>query len=166
MGAALAALILVMALVPVRPAAAAEWGDIRPGISTTANVRELYGAPTKTSKDKVDNYDTETWIYDEPKAPAGLKRLTVEYGLMVAEKYQPSVVRALRVEPQPGGFTRRIIILGWGTPDRTGRDGNTDVFVYYEGLIVYFDDTGQDAKLVLFTVPQPRDPADVPAPRR
>jgi len=43
--------------------------------------------------------------------------------------------------------------------------GETDVFVYLEGLIVYFDDTGQNAKLMLFTVPQPRDPADVP-PRR
>jgi len=166
MRARLAALATVVTLVGALPATAAEWGDIRPGISTTANVRELYGAPTTTTKEKVDNSDTEVWIYDEPKAPAGLKKLTVEYGLMVAEKYQPTVVRAFRIEPQPGGFTRRIIVLGWGPPDRTGRDGDTDVFIYYEGLIVYFDDNGQDAKLILFTVPQPRDPADVPAPRR
>jgi hypothetical protein len=162
----LAALVAVVMLAGALPAAAAEWGDIRPGITTSAQVRELYGAPTKTSKEKVQNYDTENWVYEEPKAPAGLKRLTVEYGLLVADKYQPNVVRAFRIEPQPGGFTRRIIILGWGPPDRTGRDGDTDVFVYLEGLVVYFDDTGQDAKLILFTVPQPRDPADVPAPRR
>jgi hypothetical protein len=166
MRAGLAALAVFVVLAGAIPATAAEWGNIRPGISTTASVRELYGAPTKASKEKVDNYDTEVWVYEEPKAPPGLKKLTVEYGLMVAEKYQPSVVRAFRVEPQPGGFTRRIILLGWGSPDRTGRDGDTDVFVYYEGLIVYFDDTGQDAKLILFTVPQPRDPADQPAPRR
>jgi len=166
MRAGLAAIVAVVLLAGALPATGAEWGNIRPGISTTANVRELYGAPTKTSKEKVDKFDTETWIYDEPKAPAGLKRLTVEYGLMISDKYQPDVVRAFRVEPQPGGFTRRIIILGWGQPDRAGRDGDTDVFVYYEGMIVYFDESGQDAKLVLFTVAQPRDPADVPAPRR
>ena len=158
--------LVVALLAGALPAAAAEWGGIRPGISTTAQVRALHGAPTKTSKEKVDNYDTETWVYDAPKAPAGLKRLTIEYGLVVAEKYQPDVVRAFRIEPQPGVFTRRIIYLGWGNPDRTGRDGDTDVFVYYEGMIVCCDENGQDAKLILFTVPQPRDPADVPAPRR
>jgi hypothetical protein len=165
MRAALAPLVAVVVLAATLPATAAEWGDIRPGITNSAQVRGLYGAPTKTSTDKVDNYDTETWTYDEPKAPAGLKRLTVEYGLMLGDKYQPDVVRAFRIEPQPGGFTRRIIYLGWGNPDRVGRDGNTDVFVYNEGMIVYFDDNGQDAKLILFTVPQPRDPADT-APRR
>ena len=120
--------LVVALLAGALPAAAAEWGGIRPGISTTAQVRALHGAPTKTSKEKVDNYDTETWVYDAPKAPAGLKRLTIEYGLVVAEKYQPDVVRAFRIEPQPGVFTRRIIYLGWGNPDRTGRDGDTDVF--------------------------------------
>jgi hypothetical protein len=166
MRARLAALAAFVVLAGVLPASGAEWGNIRPGISTTANVRELYGTPTRTSKEKVDNYDTENWVYEEAKAPAGLKRLTVEYGMLLADKYQPGVVRAFRIEPQPGTFTRRIIHLGWGQPDRSGRDGDTDVFVYYEGLIVYFDDTGQDAKLILFTVPQPRDPADQPAPRR
>ena len=162
----LAALIAAVMLAGALPAAAAEWGDIRPGISTTANVRALYGAPSKTDKQKVENYDTETWVYEGPQAPAGLTRLIIEYGLVLSDKFQPNVVRAFRVEPQPGGFTRRIIILGWGPPDRAGRDGDTDVFVYYEGMIVYFDESGQDAKLVLFTVAQPRDPADVPAPRR
>jgi hypothetical protein len=116
MRAGLAVIVVVVMLAAALPAAAAEWGSIRPGVSTNAQVRELYGAPTKTSKEKVENYETETWIYEEPKAPAGLKRLTIEYGLVVADKYQPNVVRAFRVEPQPGGFTRRIIILGWGPP--------------------------------------------------
>lgn len=98
-------------------------------------------------------------------APAGLTRLTIEYGLVLSDKYQPNVVRAFRLEPLPGGFTRTIINLGWGPPDRGGREGETDIFIYLEGLIVYFDDTGQNAKLMLFTVPQPRDPADDP-PRR
>jgi hypothetical protein len=155
----------VVLLALVRPAAAAEWGDIRPGISTTANVRALYGAPSKSSKQKVENYDTETWVYEGPQAPAGLTRLTVEFGIVLEEKFRPDVVRDFRIEPVPGAFTRRIVTLGWGPPDRGGRDGDTDVFIYLEGLLVYFDDTGLNAKLMVFTVPQPRDPAEEPARR-
>ena len=161
----LALITVVAVLAPALPVAAAEWGDIRPGISTTANVRAQYSTPSKSSKQKVENYDTETWIYEGPQAPAGLNRLTVEFGLVQSDKYQANVVRDFRIEPLPGGFTRTVVNLGWGQPDRMGRDGETDVFVYLEGLIVYFDDTGQNAKLMLFTVPQPRDPADEP-PRR
>ena len=84
---------------------------------------------------------------------------------MQSDKYQANVVRDFRIEPLPGGFTRTIVTLGWGPPDRSGRDGDTDIFIYLEGLIVYFDDTGQNAKLMLFTVPQPRDPAEEPARR-
>src|SRR4029453_2353705 len=161
----LAALIAAVMLSGALPASAAEWGDIRPGISTNANVRELYGAPSKTSKQKVENYDTETRVYEGPQAPPGLPPPTVEYGLVGSEKYQPNVVRAFGVEPLPGGFTRTIINLGWGPPDRGGREGETDIFIYLEGLIVYFDDTGHNANMRLFTVPQPRDPADEPARR-
>jgi len=42
---------------------AAEWGLIRPGVSTTATVRAKYGAPTRVDRQKVDNYDTENWVY-------------------------------------------------------------------------------------------------------
>ena len=161
----LALVVAIMTLAAAWPAAAAEWGDIRPGISTTATVRAQYGAPSKTTRQKVENYDTETWVYEGPQTPAGLSRLTVEYGLVQSDKFQPNVVRDFRIEPLPGGFTRTIVTLGWGPPDRTGRDGDTDVFIYLEGLIVYFDDTGQNAKLMLFTVPQPRDPADEPGRR-
>jgi hypothetical protein len=161
----LALLAAVAILAWAVPIAASEWGDIRPGISTTADVRGLYGAPSKSSKQKVDNYDTETWIYEGPQAPAGLTRLTVEFGLLQSEKFQGNTVRDFKIEPLPGGFTRTIVNLGWGRPDRVGRDGETDVFVYLEGLIVYFDDTGQNAKLMLFTVPQPRDPAEEPVRR-
>jgi hypothetical protein len=71
-------------------------------------VRALYGAPSKTDKQTFETYDTETWVYEGPQAPAGLTRLTVEYGLVLSEKYQPNVVRVL-AEPLPGGFTRTII---------------------------------------------------------
>ena len=158
----LATLVAVVVLGPALAAVASEWGDIRPGVSTTKDVRDIYGAPTRSTRQKVDNFDTETWVYEGPQSPTGLSRLTVEFGLMQSEKFQPTVVRDFKIEPNPGAFTRRIVTLGWGDPDRFGRDGETDVFVYYEGLLVYFDETGQNAKLMVFTVPQPRDPADEP----
>jgi len=161
----LATLVAAVMLGPAAAAVASEWGDIRPGISTTKDIRALYGAPTKSSKQKVESYETETWIYEGPQSPPGTTRLTIEFGLLQSEKFQPTVVRDFKLEPTPGAFTRRIVTLGWGEPDRFGRDGETDVFVYYEGLLVYFDETGQNAKLMVFTVAQPRDPADEPRSR-
>ena len=48
---------------------------------------------------------------------------------------------------------------------RTVREGESDVFVYLEGLLVYFDKNGFDARLMLFTPPQPV-PETTEAPRR
>jgi hypothetical protein len=95
---------------------AAEWGLIRPGVSTTATVRAKYGAPTRVDRQKVDNYDTENWVYEEAQAPVGVQRMTVEYGLLHEGKYRPEVVRALRLEPKPGTFNRGVVTNGWAFP--------------------------------------------------
>ena len=60
---------------------------------------------------------------------------------MLADKYQPDVVRAFRLEPKPGAFTRGDHQPAGACPDRVGREGETDIFLYREGLLVYFDDT-------------------------
>jgi hypothetical protein len=142
------------------PVGAAEWGLIRPGVSTTETVRARYGAPSRVDRQKVDNYDTESWVYEEPRAPAGVGRMTVEFGLLQAEKYRPEVVRALRLEPKPGTFNRGVVTNGWGFPDRMGRENKNDIFLYRDGLIVYFDPSGWNAQLMVFTLPQPRDPTE------
>lgn len=139
---------------------AAEWGLIRPGVSTTATVRAKYGAPTRVDRQKVDNYDTENWVYEEAQAPVGVQRMTVEYGLLHEGKYRPEVVRALRLEPKPGTFNRGVVTNGWGFPDRLGRENENDIFLYREGLVVYFDASGWNAQLMVFTLPQPRDPTE------
>jgi hypothetical protein len=156
-----AALLIALAV----PALAAEWGQIRPGVSTTETVRGLYGAPTRVDRQKVDNYDTENWIYEGPKAPVGVERLTVEYGLVQAEKYRPEIVRAFRLEPRPGTFNRGVITNGWGFPDRMGHEDQRDIFLYREGLLVYFEPAGWNAQLMIFTLPQPRDPTEEPRSR-
>jgi hypothetical protein len=147
------------------PVHAAEWGLIRPGASTKEAVRARYGAPSRVDRQKLDNYDTETWVYEGDKPPTGLQRLTVEFGLLQQEKYQPDTVRAFRLEPKPGTFNRGVVTNGWGFPDRMGRENGQDIFLYREGLLVYFDEAGWNAKLMLFTVPQPRDPTEEPRSR-
>jgi hypothetical protein len=155
----LAALVLFVALLPPM-AFAAEWGLIQPGVSTTQTVRERYGTPTRTERKKLDKYDTETWVYDGDRAPAGLKRLTVDFGLLRDNRYRPEVVRAFQLEPHGATFNRGIIGNGWGFPDGNGKQGDEEFFVYKEGLLVYFNPDGWTVRLMLFTLPQPRDPTE------
>jgi hypothetical protein len=156
--------LLLLALLPAT-GDAAEWGLISPGVSTMGSLRARYGTPTRVEKQKVDNYDTENWIYEGSQAPTGVERLTMEFGLLQQDKYHPDILRAFRLEPKPGTFNRGVITNGWGFPDRMGRENDRDIFLYRDGLLVYFDEAGWNAKLMLFTLPQPRDPTEEPRPR-
>jgi hypothetical protein len=141
-------------------AGAAEWGLIRPGESTTQSVRARYGAPTRALRQKIEGYETESWVYEGPQAPAGITRLTVEFGIVQSDKYRAEVVRAFRLEPRPGTFNRGVVANGWGFPDQMWREGEEDRFLYKDGLLVLFDKEGWNARLMIFTVPQPRDPTE------
>jgi hypothetical protein len=141
-------------------ARAAEWGLIQPGVSTTQTVRERYGAPTRVERQKVDNYDTESWVYEGTRAPTGMVRMTVDFGLLRENKYRPEVVRAFQLEPHGSTFNRGVVVNGWGFPDAGGRQGDEDYFVYKDGLLVYFAKDGFNVRLMVFTLPQPRDPTE------
>jgi len=155
-----ARLAIAVVLLLAAPAGAAEWGLIRPGVSTMDSVKAQYGAPTRVMREKVDGYDTESWTYEGTAAPTGIARLTVDFGLMQVEKFRREAVRALRLEPKPGTFNRGVIGNGWGFPDRMWLDGNEERFLYKDGLLVHFDQEGWNATLMIFTVPQPRDPTE------
>jgi len=152
--------VLLAALLLAPAAFAAEWGLIQPGVSTTQTVRERYGAPSSTDRKKVEQYDTETWIYEGDRAPAGLLRLTIDFGLLRDNKYRPEVVRVFQLEPHGATFNRGIIGNGWGFPDGNGKQGDEEFFVYKEGLLVYFNPDGWTVRLMVFTLPQPRDPTE------
>jgi hypothetical protein len=152
---------VLLAALSVAPAAfAAEWGLIQPGVSTTQTVRERYGAPSRTERKKVEKYDTETWIYEGDRAPTGLMRLTVDFGLLRDTRYLPEVVRVFQLEPHGATFNRGIIGNGWGFPDGSGKQGAEEFFVYKDGLLVYFNPDGWTVRLMVFTIPQPRDPTE------
>jgi hypothetical protein len=150
-------LVLLLAL-GATPARATEWNTIVPASSTVDGVRGQYGGPTKTEPQKVDNYDTMSWIYEGAQAPAGLKRMVVDFGLVQAGAFRRELVRSFKLEPKPGVFNREIVLTGWGPPDRVGKQGGVDVFVYANGLVVIFDKEGVQAETMVFTPPQPLDP--------
>jgi hypothetical protein len=153
-------LVVLIALLTATPSFAAEWGLVQPGVSTTTTVRERYGAPTRVERQKVEAYDTETWVYEGDRAPTGIIRMSVDFGLLKDATYRPEVVRALRLEPHGSTFNRGVVGNGWGFPDGGGREGNEEFFVYKDGLLVYFMPDGWNVRLMVFTLPQPRDPTE------
>ena len=168
MARALITLTLLLAL--ATPAMAADWGAINPGASTTQEVRDRYGSPSSEKQVKVDGYDTQEWVYEGDKAPGGLIRMTVEFGLLTPSGYKVSVVRILKLEPQPNIFLRTTVVQGWGIPDSVGtQDGLVTAF-YREGLFVLFDKDGEDARMMIFSIPQPETPSptapSAPAPKK
>jgi hypothetical protein len=155
---------LVLLALALRPAAAADWGLITPGRTTTEAVRARYGQPTKIEEKKVDGYDTVQWVYEGAQAPPGTSRMTVDFGLLTRTGYEKGVVRDFRLDTKPGSFNKTLVRDGWGDPHKVGKDGDFDIFLYEDGLLVYFDKTGW-AQTMVFTVPQPASATDAgPAP--
>jgi hypothetical protein len=106
----------------------------------------------------VEGYETTKWVYEGTKAPVGMKRLTVDFGLLTPQGYRPPLVRSFSLEPKPGIFTRRTVINGWGRPSRVGTQDGQEVFFYVSGLVVHFGKGEANAVVMLFTVPQPEPP--------
>jgi len=156
---ALGALLVLAAL----PAAAADWDQLVPATTTQPQVRERFGAPTRTEVVKVqakgETFDTDRWTYEGAKAPPGVTRLVLEFGFKDDRGYRREVLRAFTMEPKAGVFHKGILAKGWGDPDRVGLDGGREVFVWASGLIAYFDTPEDiDPRLLLFGVPQPLPP--------
>jgi hypothetical protein len=174
---AAAAVLLLALLLSPWPAAGADWGSIEPGVTTLEQVRGRYGAPSKETRAKVEGYDTVQWLYEGSRAPAGIVKMTVDFGLLTPAGYQPSVVRVLTLEPKPAIFGPSTVIQGWGVPDgvKKNPDG-TETLFWKNGLFVTFDKERQNALVLIFSPPQPEpagqgaappSPAPgAPAPRR
>jgi hypothetical protein len=159
-----AAVALWSAIALGMPASALDWGGIEPGVTTIEQVRARYGAPSKESRAKVEGYDTIQWLYEDARAPGGIQRMIVDYGLLTPQGYKQTAVRVLRLEPKPKVFGRNTVIQGFGVPDGMSNQDGQDTFFYKSGLLVTFDKTGSEAVLLSFTPPQPDAPASRPAP--
>jgi hypothetical protein len=161
---------LAVAGLLVGPAAAgaAEWGGIEPGLTTIEQVRARYGAPSRETRAKVDDYDTVQWVYEGQRAPEGIQRIVLDYGLLTPQGYKPTVVRVMRLEPKPKIFGRNTVLQAWGEPDGVATQNDQESLFYKAGLVVTFDKAGDDAVLLSFTPPQPAAPpsAAPAAPKR
>jgi len=157
------ALVVLLALFGFG-AAAAGWGTITPGESTTAAVKTEYGEPSKVTKLKAEGYDTTEWTYEGDRAPVGMTRMVVEFGLLTRQGYQPDVVRSFRLEPKPGVFSRNQVIFGWGKPEKGGLQDGVPFMMYNSGLVVYFDKELLNAVSMWFTRPLPGGGAESAAP--
>ena len=151
----LVAAVLGLALALPAAADAASWGGIEPGDTTLEQVRERYGAPTKETKQKVESYDTTTWIYEAGKSPAGIRRMVVDFGILKPDGFKPDLVRVFVIEPNPSIFAVQTVIDGWGLPTAAGEQGGYPTMLYEAGLIVVFDKQTLWVESMTFTVPQP-----------
>ena len=158
----LAALALAVALLaPAANVRAEQWGAMVPGESTMDAVRALRGQPTRTATEKVEGYDTARWVYQGDRAPAGIARLTIDFGLKTASGYHAEIVRSFKLEPRPGAFDRNWVFQGWGPPAGVGQEGGVDFIFYKEGLFVYFAKDDFNVTSMVFTPPQlPPAPAE------
>lgn len=148
-------LLLALPLILAGPTAGAEWGGVRPGATTIQEVRERYGSPSVEMHAMVEGYDARRWVYEGDQVPRGLFRMTVEFGLLTSDGFKPAVVRLLKLEPRPSIFERETVVDGWGVPDGVGTQDGLVTEFYTEGLFVMFDEKGENAVTMIFSIPQP-----------
>jgi len=160
-------LLSLLVLLPVLPlsafllilpheAAASEWGGIEPGVTTREQVNDRYGPPSKENRPKVEGYDTVQWVYENARVPAGITRMTVDFGILGPSGFVPNLVRVLTLEPKPLIFGRMTLIQGWGLPDGISNnpDGSVNL-LWKDGLFVTLDREGEEAAIMVFSPPQP-----------
>jgi hypothetical protein len=141
------------------PAEAANWGGITPGESLRRDVEARYGAPSRTQTVTEEGRTSVEWTYAGDRAPKGLERMVVSFGLLRGTAFVPDVVRSLTLFPKPGVFRVPSLSAGWGKPEAIGSDERTgrSAFRYdSQGLLVILDRTGQWAETMVFAPAQKR----------
>jgi hypothetical protein len=129
------------------------WGGVTPGETTRAGVERLFGRPSRERTLVEEGRTAAESTYAAERAPGGMERMVVSYGLMVGGRFVPDVVRAVTLYPKPRAFSLRAITNGWGTPDAIGTEEATGrpSFQYREkGLLIILDKSGAWAELMLF----------------
>jgi citrate lyase beta subunit len=117
------ALLTVVVLAARGNAGAESWGGITPGETTRADVERLYGRPSRERSLVDEGRTVAEWTYAEDRAPGGLARMVVSYGLMAGDRFAPDVVRSVTLYPKPQVFTLQSISSGWRQPDAIGTEG-------------------------------------------
>ena len=138
---------------------AESWGGITPGETTRAGVESLYGRPSRERTLVDEGRTVAEWTYAEERAPRGVMRMVVNYGLMSGDRFIPDVVRSVTLYAKAQVFTLPSISAGWGEPDAIGTEeasGRPSFHYRTRGLLIVFDKTGSWAEILVFG---PRQPA-------
>ena len=150
-------LCLVMLLAPLL-ASAASWGGITPGESLRRDVEARYGKPSRERTVTEEARTAPEWTYVGDRAPRGMERMVVSFGLLKGAAFVPDLVRSVALYPKPGIFRVRTVSEGWGKPDAIGTDERTGrpAFRYdAKGLLVIFDRTGEWAEVMVLAPEKP-----------
>jgi hypothetical protein len=150
---ALGLALVVGPLGVVRNLGAENWGGLTPGESTHAQVESLYGRPSRERPVTEEGRTVAEWTYAADRAPRGLERMVVSFGLMVGGRFMPDVVRAIGLYPKPHVFSLLAISNGWGKPEAIGTEdatGRPSFHYSTKGLLIILDKTGGWAEFMLF----------------
>ena len=99
------------------------------------------------------------WVYEGTRAPGGVQRMTVDFGLLSPHGYKQTVVRAFRLEPKPKIFGKNTVAQAWGPPDAIGTQNNQDdLLLQVRPRRHLRPRTGTTPVLMTFTPPQPDAP--------
>ena len=145
-------------LVPAGDLGAESWGGLTPGETLRAGVEALYGKPSRERSLVEEGRTVAEWTYAGERAPRGLDRMVLNFGLLVDGRFAPDVVRSITLYPKPHVFSLRSITNGWGPPDAVGTEESSGrpSFHYQKlGLLIILDRTGGWAELMLFGPRQP-----------
>jgi hypothetical protein len=143
-------------------AGAAGWGGITPGETLRREVQARYGPPSRERTVTEDGRTAVEWTYTGERAPGGIERMVVSYGLLRGASFVPDLVRALTLYPRPGVFRLPQITEGWGKPDAIGTDERTGRPAFRfdaRSLLVILDRRGEWAEMIVFA---PERPARTP----
>jgi hypothetical protein len=138
---------------------AENWGGLTPGETMRPGLETLYGRPSRERMLVEEGQTVAEWTYAGERAPKGLERMVISFGLAVGGRFVPDVVRSITLYPKPHVFALRAISSGWGRPDAIGTEEATGrpTFEYRtRGLFIILDKTGSWAEFLLFG---PRLPA-------
>ena len=151
--------LTVTALGAVGDLGAESWGGLTPGETLRGGVESLYGRPSRERPLVEEGRTVAEWTYAGDRAPRGVERMVVSFGLASGATFNPDIVRSIALYPKAHIFSMLSISNGWGPPDAVGTEeatGRPSFHYRTRGLLIIFDKSGSWAEMLLFA---PRQPA-------
>jgi len=147
-------LVVVATVAAAGRLGAESWGGLTPGETKQAGVEAIHGKASRERPLVEEGRTVAEWTYAGDRAPRGLERMVVTFGLMVDGRFAPDIVRSVTLYPKPHVFSLAAISNGWGKPDAIGTEESTGRPSFHyrsQGLFIILDKTGSWAELLLLS---------------